>query len=111
MVEKFGDRPSARLAQDVNEATRVEFDEELLQEVAGNQTMSRMNLKSRRYWMAGPFCPLPQNDPEFKVKWVGCDGPTWEPASNLSCGGLLLDYLREKRRDRRLHIVQVAVDD
>ncbi|GMF31072.1 unnamed protein product [Phytophthora lilii] len=31
---------------------------------------------------------------EFKVKWVGYDDPTWEPASYLSYGGLLYDYLR-----------------
>ncbi|OWY98548.1 hypothetical protein PHMEG_00030662 [Phytophthora megakarya] len=48
---------------------------------------------------------------EFKVKWVSYDDPTWEPASNLSCGGLLYDYLEEKRRDRRLQMVQVADED
>ncbi|OWZ13657.1 LOW QUALITY PROTEIN: reverse transcriptase [Phytophthora megakarya] len=30
--DQFGDRPSARLTQDVNEATRLDFDEELLPE-------------------------------------------------------------------------------
>ncbi|POM58634.1 Hypothetical protein PHPALM_36696 [Phytophthora palmivora] len=48
---------------------------------------------------------------EFKLKWLGYDEPTWEPASNLSCGGLLYDYLREKRSDRRLQMVQVADED
>ncbi|GMF37380.1 unnamed protein product [Phytophthora lilii] len=48
---------------------------------------------------------------EFKVKWVGYDDPTWEPASNLSCGGLLYDYLRRKRRDQRFQMVQVADED
>ncbi|OWZ07432.1 reverse transcriptase [Phytophthora megakarya] len=28
---------------------------------------------------------------EFEVKWVGYESTTWEPASNLSCGGLLYD--------------------
>ncbi|KAG3230895.1 hypothetical protein PI124_g24008 [Phytophthora idaei] len=34
--------------------------------------------------------------------------PSWEPVSNLSCGGLLYDYLLERKRDRCLQIVQVA---
>ncbi|GMF10186.1 unnamed protein product [Phytophthora lilii] len=45
---------------------------------------------------------------EIKVKWVGYDEPTWEPAANLSCGELLYDYLRAKRQDQRLQMVQVA---
>ncbi|KAF1784269.1 Chromo domain [Phytophthora cactorum] len=48
---------------------------------------------------------------EFKVKWVGYDEPTWEPASNLPCCGLLYDYLRAKKCDRRLQMVQVADED
>ncbi|GMF33622.1 unnamed protein product [Phytophthora lilii] len=48
---------------------------------------------------------------EFKVEWVGYDDPTWEPASNLFCGGLLYDYLRRKRRDQRFQMVQVADED
>ncbi|GMF47192.1 unnamed protein product [Phytophthora fragariaefolia] len=44
----------------------------------------------------------------FKVKWVGYDEPPWEPLSNLSCGSLLFDYLRNKKRERRLQMVQVA---
>ncbi|ETI39181.1 hypothetical protein F443_15195 [Phytophthora nicotianae P1569] len=48
---------------------------------------------------------------EFKVKWVGYEEPTWEPSSNLSCGGLLYDYLRAKKSERRLQMVQVADED
>ncbi|KAE8970844.1 hypothetical protein PR003_g17730 [Phytophthora rubi] len=48
---------------------------------------------------------------EFKVKWVGYEEPTWEPAANLSCGGLLYDYLRQKRSDRRLLMAQTADED
>ncbi|KAG2759104.1 hypothetical protein PC116_g31173 [Phytophthora cactorum] len=40
--------------------------------------------------------------------WAGYDEPSWEPVSNLSCGGLLYDYLLERKRDQRLQIVQVA---
>ncbi|GMF30951.1 unnamed protein product [Phytophthora fragariaefolia] len=45
---------------------------------------------------------------EFLLKWVGYDEPTWEPMTNLSCGGLLYDYLREKRSSQRFQMVQVA---
>ncbi|KAG4039689.1 hypothetical protein PC123_g24760 [Phytophthora cactorum] len=38
---------------------------------------------------------------EFEVKWVGNDEPTWEPASNLSCCGLLYDYLCAEMCERR----------
>ncbi|OWZ17005.1 hypothetical protein PHMEG_0009122 [Phytophthora megakarya] len=45
---------------------------------------------------------------EFNVKWVEYEGPTWEPASNLSCGGLLYDYLQNKESEHRMKMVQVA---
>ncbi|OWZ03475.1 hypothetical protein PHMEG_00024788 [Phytophthora megakarya] len=32
MADEFGDRPSTRLTRDVNEATRLDFDEEILPE-------------------------------------------------------------------------------
>ncbi|GMF40595.1 unnamed protein product [Phytophthora fragariaefolia] len=44
----------------------------------------------------------------FKVKWVGYDEPGWKPLSNVSCGGLLFDYLRNKKRENRLQMVQVT---
>ncbi|OWY93429.1 hypothetical protein PHMEG_00037184 [Phytophthora megakarya] len=48
---------------------------------------------------------------ELEVKWVGYESTTWEPASNLSCGGLLYDYLRNKKSEQRLQMVQVADED
>ncbi|OWZ11293.1 hypothetical protein PHMEG_00015711 [Phytophthora megakarya] len=48
---------------------------------------------------------------EFEVKFVGYKSTTWEPASNLSCGGLLYDYLRNKKNDQRLQMVQVADEE
>ncbi|OWZ15134.1 hypothetical protein PHMEG_00011276, partial [Phytophthora megakarya] len=97
MVDEFGDRPSARLTQDVNETSRLDFDEELLPEdrwepdhVAGKFQVEailddRIPLSTSTERAVG----------EFKIKWVGYGDPTWEPASNLLCGGLLYDYLRE----------------
>ncbi|GMF34043.1 unnamed protein product [Phytophthora fragariaefolia] len=48
---------------------------------------------------------------EFLVKWVGYDEPTWEPMTNLSCGGLLYGYLREKRSSQRFQMIKVAGED
>ncbi|KAJ8569000.1 hypothetical protein ON010_g6261 [Phytophthora cinnamomi] len=45
---------------------------------------------------------------EFLVKWADYDEPSWDLAANLSCGGLLYDYLRGTLRDQRLQMVQVA---
>ncbi|OWY93910.1 hypothetical protein PHMEG_00036517 [Phytophthora megakarya] len=87
MVDEFGDRPSTlRVAG--------EFEVEAI--LDDRTPLSTSTERAVR---------------EFKVKWVGYDEPTWEPASNLSCGGLLYDYLREKRRDQRLQMVQVADED
>ncbi|POM68883.1 Hypothetical protein PHPALM_14897 [Phytophthora palmivora] len=109
-VNEFGSRPKSRLTPEVTEETRLDFDEELLPEdswepdqLAGEYEVGA-NLDDR--------VPLSTSTERavrvFKVKWLGYDEPTWEPASNLSCGGLLYDYLREKRSDRRLQMVQVA---
>ncbi|ETO60465.1 hypothetical protein F444_21345 [Phytophthora nicotianae P1976] len=48
---------------------------------------------------------------EFKIQWDDQDEPTWEPITNLSCGGMLYDYLRRKRSEHRLQMVQVADED
>ncbi|OWY96229.1 LOW QUALITY PROTEIN: hypothetical protein PHMEG_00033553 [Phytophthora megakarya] len=53
------------------------------------------------------FKPVPKSR-EFKVKWVGYNEPTWEPASRLSCGGLPYDYLQRKKSEHRFQMVQVA---
>ncbi|OWY99504.1 LOW QUALITY PROTEIN: hypothetical protein PHMEG_00029481 [Phytophthora megakarya] len=75
MVDEFGDRPSTRLTQDVDEATRLDFDEELLPKDSWEP--DHVNLKSKRYWMIGLHCPLALNElSEFKVKWVGYYNPT-----------------------------------
>ncbi|POM64342.1 Hypothetical protein PHPALM_20140, partial [Phytophthora palmivora] len=109
-VNEFGSRPKSRLTPEVTEETSLDFNEELLPEdswepdqLAGEYEVEA-NLDDR--------VPLSTSTEravrEFKVKWLGYDEPTWEPASNLSWGGLLYDYLREKRSDRRLQMVQVA---
>ncbi|OWY92193.1 hypothetical protein PHMEG_00038905, partial [Phytophthora megakarya] len=84
-VDEFGDRPSARLTRDMKD-TRLDFDEELLPEdswepdhVAGEFEVEAI-LDDRT-----PLSPSAERAVrELKVKWVGYDDPTWEPATNIS---------------------------
>ncbi|GMF32587.1 unnamed protein product [Phytophthora lilii] len=109
-VNEFEDRPRTQLAPGVTEEARLDFDEELLPEDSWEPDR-----------LAGEYeveCILDDRTPlstgtgravrEFKVKRVGYDEPTSEPAANLSCGRPLYDYLRAKRQDQRLQMVQVA---
>ncbi|GMF33603.1 unnamed protein product [Phytophthora fragariaefolia] len=109
-VKEFGDRPKVRLTRELTDEARLDFDEDLLPEdswepdsLAGEYEVESI-LDDRR--------PMETNTRrsvrEFLVKWVGYDEPTWEPMTNLSCGGLLCDYLREKRSSQRFQMVQVA---
>ncbi|POM68025.1 LOW QUALITY PROTEIN: Hypothetical protein PHPALM_15866 [Phytophthora palmivora] len=108
-VNEFG----SRLTPEVTEETRLDFDEELLPEDSWepDQLAGEYEVEA----ILDDRVPLSTSTEravrEFKVKWLGYDEPTWEPASNLSCGGLLNDYLRGKRSDRRLQMVQVADED
>ncbi|GMF61064.1 unnamed protein product [Phytophthora fragariaefolia] len=112
-VNEFQSRPTTRLAPDISEQTRLDFDEELLPEdswepdqLAGEYEVETI-LDDKTPLSTSTERPVR----EFLVKWVGYDEPTWEPASNLSCGGLLYDYLRHKRSEQRLQMVQVADED
>ncbi|KAE8960191.1 hypothetical protein PR002_g30301 [Phytophthora rubi] len=112
-VTDLGQRPTVPLVDELSENPRFDFDEELLPEdswelgedadkyeveaILGDE-MSESTSNSRAQRL-------------FKVKWVGYDEPTWEPLANLSCGGLLFDYLRNKKRESRLQMVQVADED
>ncbi|KAH7491752.1 Transposon Ty3-I Gag-Pol polyprotein [Phytophthora ramorum] len=112
-VSEFEDRPRTRLTQDVTEDSRFDFDEELLPEdswepdrLAGESEVleildDRMPMSTR----------TARSIREFKIKWADQDEPTWEPISNLSCGGMLYDYLQRKKREQRLQMVQVADED
>ncbi|KAI9998228.1 hypothetical protein PInf_002573 [Phytophthora infestans] len=112
-VNEFNSRPNTRLVLDATNEARLDFDEELLPEdswepdqVAGEYEVEAI-LDDRT--------PLTTSTEravrEFKVKWVGYEDTTWEPSSNLSCGGLLYDYLRAKKSENRLQMAQVADED
>ncbi|KAG3061664.1 hypothetical protein PI125_g24670 [Phytophthora idaei] len=109
-VTEFEDRPAVRLAPEVAEKHRTDFDEELLpedsweQEPVTDEFEAEAILDDRVPVSTGTERPVR----EFKIMWAGYDEPSWEPVLNLSCGGLLYDYLLERKRDRRLQIVQVA---
>ncbi|OWZ11844.1 hypothetical protein PHMEG_00015080 [Phytophthora megakarya] len=103
----------ARLAQDVAEEARFDFDEELLpedswmpDEVAGEFEVEAI-LDDRTPMSTSTDRPVR----EFEVKRVAYESTTWEPVSDLSCGGLLYDYVWNKKSEQRLQMVQVADED
>ncbi|GMF14866.1 unnamed protein product [Phytophthora fragariaefolia] len=112
-VKEFGDRPKVRLTRELTDEAKLDFDEELLPEdtwepdmLAGEYEVESI-LDDRRPMETSTR----RSVREFLLKWVGYDEPTWGPMTNLSCGGLLYDYLREKRSTQRFQMVQVADED
>ncbi|KAE9279351.1 hypothetical protein PF001_g24756 [Phytophthora fragariae] len=92
-VSEFGDRHKVRLAPEVDEESRVDFDEELLPEDSWEPDHPSGEFEVEA--ILDDRTPLSTSTNravrEFKVKWVGYEEATWEPATNLSCGGLLYD--------------------
>ncbi|GMF47859.1 unnamed protein product [Phytophthora fragariaefolia] len=118
-VEEYAYNWSYRIEVDIGSTqwsmclARLDFDEELLPEdswesdsLAGECEVESI-LDDRRPTETSTR----RSVREFVVRWVGYDEPTWEPMTNLSCGGLLYDYLREKRSSQRFQMVQVADED
>ncbi|GMF24269.1 unnamed protein product [Phytophthora fragariaefolia] len=109
-VKELGEWPTTRLRPELNETERFNFDEELLPEDSWepDENENRFEVEA----ILDDELPLSTSPSRaqrrFKVKRVGYDEPSWEPLSNLSCGGLLFDYLRTKKRENRLQMVQVA---
>jgi hypothetical protein len=109
----LGERPTVRLVDELSEDQRFDFDEELLPEDSW-ELSERVNQYEVEAILDDEM-PLSTSTSRaqrlFKVKWAGYDEPTWEPQANLSCGGLLFDYLRQKKSENRLQMVQVADED
>ncbi|GMF51331.1 unnamed protein product [Phytophthora fragariaefolia] len=112
-VADFGQRPTAKLVDELSESDRFDFDEELLPEDSCelSDTSDKYEVEAILDDKIPNLTSTSRAQRLFKVKWVGHDEPTWDPLSNISCGGLLCDYLRNKKRERRLQMVQVADDN
>ncbi|GMF52160.1 unnamed protein product [Phytophthora fragariaefolia] len=112
-VKEFGDRPKVRLTREFTDEARLDFDDALLPEDSWEPDMLVGEYEVESILNDGrPMeTSTRRSVREFLVKWVGYDEPTWEPMTNLSCGGLLYDYMREKRSSRRFQMVQVADED
>ncbi|GMF51348.1 unnamed protein product [Phytophthora fragariaefolia] len=102
-VADLGQRPSAKFVDELSENDRFDFDEELLPEDSWelSDTSDKYEVEAILDDKIPNSTSTGRAQRLFKVKWVGYDEPTWEPLSNLSCGGLLFDYLRNKKRERR----------
>ncbi|GMF54743.1 unnamed protein product [Phytophthora fragariaefolia] len=103
-------RLTAELVDGLGEDERFDFDEELLPEdswepEAGDDEYVVEAILDDRWSIS---TGTGRNQREFYVKWLGYEDPTWEPVSNLSCGGLLFDYLLQRKRENRFQMVQVA---
>ncbi|GMG15245.1 unnamed protein product [Phytophthora fragariaefolia] len=96
-VKEFGDRPKVRLTRELTDEARLDFVEELLPEDSWEQTRWQYEVESILDDGRPMETSTRRSVREFLVKWVGYHEPTWEPITNLSGGGLLYDYLREKR--------------
>ncbi|GMF61217.1 unnamed protein product [Phytophthora fragariaefolia] len=109
-VKELGERPTTRLRPELDETERFDFDDELLPEDSWepDENENRFEVEA----ILDDEIPLStstsRDQRRFKVKWVGYDEPSSEPLSNQSCGGLPFDYLRTKKRENRLQMVQVA---
>ncbi|KAG3111113.1 hypothetical protein PI125_g9434 [Phytophthora idaei] len=112
-VNEFPSRPRTQLTHNMTDESRSDFDEALPPE--DSWELDRLTGEFEVEAILDDRMPLltstERSVREFKVKWVGYDEPTWESASNLSCGGLLYDYLRAKKSDQRLQMVRVADED
>ncbi|GMF49622.1 unnamed protein product [Phytophthora fragariaefolia] len=109
-VKELGGRPTTRLRHELGEAERLDFDEQLLREDSWEPDEDEDKYEVEAILDDEPSLSTSTARAQrmFKVKWVDYDEPSWEPLSNLSCGGLLFDYLRNKKRENRLQMVQVA---
>ncbi|POM73426.1 Hypothetical protein PHPALM_9729 [Phytophthora palmivora] len=107
------ERLTTRLIAELEEDQRFDFDEELLPEDSWEPDEGASQYEVEV--ILDDELPLStstaRNERRFKVKRVGYEEPSWEPLSNLSCGGLLFDYLRQKKRENRLQMVQVADEE
>ncbi|GMF62319.1 unnamed protein product [Phytophthora fragariaefolia] len=109
-VKELGERPTTRLRPELDETERFDFDKELLPEDSWepDENENRFEVEAILDDELPSSTITSRAQRRFKVKWVGYDEPSWEPLSNLSCGDLLFDYLRTKKRENRLQMVQVA---
>lgn len=109
-VCEFESRLTIKLTEGFADDSRFDFDEELLPEDSWQPDQ-----QAGEYEGEADRTPLMTTTEravrEFKAKWIGYDELMWESMSNLPCGGLLYDYLRHKRSERCLQMVQVADED
>ena len=105
-----GIRPTTKLVHGLGETSRLDFNKELLPEDSwmSDESSGRYEVEAILDDDMPRSTTTDRSQRKFLVKWVGYDEPTWEPLTNLSCGGLLFDHLRRKKRENRLQMAQVT---
>ncbi|GMF89545.1 unnamed protein product [Phytophthora fragariaefolia] len=111
-VSEDNRRPTAELVDELGEDDRFDFDEELLPEdswepEAGDDEYVVEAILDDRWPIS---TGTGRNQREFYVEWRGYEDPTWELVSNLSCGGLLFDYLLQRKRENRFQLLLLSIN-
>ena len=90
------ERPTTRLGAGLDDTSRFDFDEELFPE--DSWVPDEESEKYEVEAVLNDDLPLSMSTDRtqrrFLVKWKGYEAPTWEPLSNLSCGGFLFNFLQ-----------------
>ena len=109
-MTRQGVRPTTKLLRGLGETDLLDFDEELLPEDSWvpDKASGRYEVEANLDDDSTRTTTADRSQRKFLVKWVGYDEPTWEPLTNLSCGGLLFDHLRRKKRENRLQMAQIT---
>ncbi|KAG6578200.1 reverse transcriptase [Phytophthora cinnamomi] len=106
LVKTFPDRPQIRLT--VEDTDRLDFDEALLPEDSWIQGLDEDEYEVEKItdMRTGKRTRYGRIYREFLVHWRGYDEPTWTDETDLNCGAVLHDFLRDRANRNRFGVMQ-----
>ncbi|KAG6591054.1 reverse transcriptase [Phytophthora cinnamomi] len=106
LVKTFPDRPQIRLT--VEDTDRLDFDEALLPEDSWIQGLDEDEYEVEKItdMRTGKRTRYGRIYREFLVHWRGYDEPTWTDETDLNCGAILHDFLRDRANRNRFGVMQ-----
>ncbi|KAG6606491.1 reverse transcriptase [Phytophthora cinnamomi] len=106
LVKTFPDRPQIRLT--VEDTDRLDFDEALLPEDSWIQDLDEDEYEVEKItdMRTGKRTRYGRIYREFLVHWRGYDEPTWTDETDLNCGVILHDFLRDRANRNRFGVMQ-----